>query len=702
MRTKLLSILALLLVAVTGAMAEPITIVWSSSDGGSFDDRVKYDKGPTFVDSSNEWRLYSGGTFTTDLGNFTEIKIEGGYIFTYGAATGWNDRTWTGKASSVYFYSRLTSDEGNNNFTITFTIEPTYSVTLADGIDDAANWTISPTAAEAGETVTLTYAGTKTVKSIKVVKKEEAAAAARPLAEATAEDLGKIVGGDGNIYDTKDAAVTAGTTAVAMIAYVGSDTDHATYKQGLAIALADESSSDWNTAKSTCEGKSAVANAAWLLPSESQWKAMFKAFGDDASIYLGLNTTITTAGGTALKEGYYWSSSELDEMGVISVELDNGEASVYVEDYKETYNRVRACLAFGEAAAPATPRTLAEVTAGDLGKIVGADGNIYDTKDAAETAGTTAVAMIAYVGSNTDHATHKQGLAIALANEGYFEWSPAKSTCEGKSAVANAAWMLPSRNQWEAMFKAFGNSKYNYTGLNTAITTAGGTALEEARTYWTSDEVDGTYALDMYPDYDGSVDWSNNPKSMALRVRACLAFGGEAAPVATVRPLTEATAEDLGKIAGADGNIYDTKDAAETAGTTALAMIAYVGSSTGHDTYTHGLAIALADESTSDWNTAKSTCEGKSAFTNAAWLLPSRNQWRAMFQAFGDNVLNCTGLNTAITNAGGTALQVENYWSSTEGGETYAWFVCLFANGNSDWDYDSKDVAHRVRACLAF
>ena len=176
--------------------------------------------------------------------------------------------------------------------------------------------------------------------------------------------------------------------------------------------------------------------------------------------------------------------------------------------------------------------------------------------------------------------------------------------------------------------------------------------------------------------------------------------------MAAPRTLAEATAEDLGKIAGADGNIYDSKDAATTAGTTAVAMIAYVGSSTDHDTYTHGLAIALAEESNSNWSTAKSTCEGKSAVTNAAWLLPSQNQWKAMFKAFGNNDTSYSGLNSAIGTAGGTALQDGDeddcwYWSSSEGDGGNAWYVKVY-DGYADWDVVTKSLANRVRACLAF
>ena len=161
------------------------------------------------------------------------------------------------------------------------------------------------------------------------------------------------------------------------------------------------------------------------------------------------------------------------------------------------------------------------VTEWALGKILGADGNIYNTKADAEAA-STAVAMIAYVGSETDHATYKHGLAIALADESseYMNWSPAKSTCEGKSAVSGAAWLLPSQNQWKAMFKAFGDS---YSGLNNAITNAGGTALKEVDTYWSStpDYESGYWRVYLR---DGGASWYLGKVDGGNLVRACLAF----------------------------------------------------------------------------------------------------------------------------------------------------------------------------------
>ena len=215
-----------------------------------------------------------------------------------------------------------------------------YYLALKDGTEDAANWSIGPT--REGQTVTINYHGKKKVKSVKAVMKETP----KLMASATAEDVGKVIGADGVLYANVAEAETAGTTAVAMIAYVGSGTDHATYTHGLAIALSDEGGMDWSTAKSTCEGKSAVTNAAWMLPSQNQWKAMFKAFGDNERSCKGLNNAIDTAGGTVLqKRGNYWSSTPRDGGNAWDVRLFDGEATWEYFSVSLGF-RVRACLAF--------------------------------------------------------------------------------------------------------------------------------------------------------------------------------------------------------------------------------------------------------------------------------------------------------------------------------------------------------------------
>ena len=66
----------------------------------------------------------------------------------------------------------VTTTDGAKTATCMVTVaEPTYTVTVKEGTEDAANWTITPTSAKVGDTVTIKYNGTKKVKSVKAVKK---------------------------------------------------------------------------------------------------------------------------------------------------------------------------------------------------------------------------------------------------------------------------------------------------------------------------------------------------------------------------------------------------------------------------------------------------------------------------------------------------------------------------------------------------
>ena len=121
-------------------------------------------------------------------------------------------------------------------------------------------------------------------------------------------DLGKVLCTDGTIVDNVAAATEASKTAAAIIAYVD-----VTDSKGLAIALTDESGTmDWSTAKSTCEGKTAVTNAKWCMPSGAQWQQMTKANGGEEENCSGLNTIITTHGGTGLQPVIYWTKETPD------------------------------------------------------------------------------------------------------------------------------------------------------------------------------------------------------------------------------------------------------------------------------------------------------------------------------------------------------------------------------------------------------
>ena len=164
------------------------------------------------------------------------------------------------------------------------------------------------------------------------------------------------------------------------------------------------------------------------------------------------------------------------------------------------------------------PIALSEVTEEYLGKVIGSDAKVYATAAAAQAAGTQAVAMIVYVGSETDNPTYNHGLALALANEDVTtNWPTAKAACRDKTpTVGRALWMLPSKTQWETMINAAGSD----TALREAFSAVGGTNLN-ASYYWSSTQSNSSSAWD----YDFlHHSWDSSVKNTDLYVRACLAF----------------------------------------------------------------------------------------------------------------------------------------------------------------------------------
>ena len=234
-------------------------------------------------------------------------------------------------SSDIPGITRLTVSNGTNAYAV--------STSGLDEIYVAMKPVASGNIAFTAATASKTYFRTVTGKSLVASKlyKNITVGSMVELAK------GNVIGYDGNIYASKSAA---GSNAAAVIVYLGSDTYDATFKNGLAIALADEADSNWSTAMSTCGTKTAITGAKWCLPSQDQWNQMFKANGGNVESYTDLNTTINNAGGTILQSGFYWSSSEYSPgVGAHLVHLDDGDADW--SKANETLGRkVRACLAF--------------------------------------------------------------------------------------------------------------------------------------------------------------------------------------------------------------------------------------------------------------------------------------------------------------------------------------------------------------------
>lgn len=171
-----------------------------------------------------------------------------------------------------------------------------------------------------------------------------------------------------------------------------------------------------------------------------------------------------------------------------------------------------------------------------VGEIVGTDGMAYpkDYKDRMPS-GVSAVAVVAYKNGSS-------GLAIALedVSDSQMTWcddfgkeiaSPScKAWNESEKAVTGGSWRLPSKGDWENMFKATSGSTTNYTDLNAAITAAGGKALHDVDSYnmyWTSTDVEpgyGTAVYSVFLEVDGAKFVGVEPEYYSSYVRACLSF----------------------------------------------------------------------------------------------------------------------------------------------------------------------------------
>lgn len=171
--------------------------------------------------------------------------------------------------------------------------------------------------------------------------------------------------------------------------------------------------------------------------------------------------------------------------------------------------------------------------------------------------------------------------------------------------------------------------------------------------------------------------------------------------------LASVTSDHAGKIIGVDGKIYSHVLCAEAAGTTASAMVGYVGAQTYSYGYNHGLAISLTDigkngeEKYEKMNpsTAKSAA---SSYTrtrpsnSSAWFLASKNQWINVNGSFG-----AANLKTKFGTVGGTNIFSNSYWSSTDGTSdsrnTWSYSFLSYA-----WLEGTSTSTGYVRAFFAF
>ena len=167
----------------------------------------------------------------------------------------------------------------------------------------------------------------------------------KTLANATTDDIGKVVDTDGKIYDSANEA----TNPVAMIAYISSTGN------GLAIALEDESATQTFNGGVLLTTPTAVNGGIWRMPSKDDWQNMFLACridGDASSAatdmkVAGFKAKVSSVGTGFTNGDTYWTSDVYTGDYCYAVYFsDPTQATVSGSHYKTTSYKVRAVLEF--------------------------------------------------------------------------------------------------------------------------------------------------------------------------------------------------------------------------------------------------------------------------------------------------------------------------------------------------------------------
>ena len=195
MKQKVFSILALLLMAATGAWAQTETLLTTITPTGKSTYR-ETTAGVVTVSHNNDDYDGSYGWLWKRNADVLTVSACEGYTITK-VIFKQNDKSPVTDSSApfeLHFVRvRTVQCQENSRMDGVTSIEvygpaapvTTYSVTLAEGTEDFDKWTIEPkTGLNGGETVTATYKGEKKVKSVKAVKKA-AAAVTTPLDNTT-------------------------------------------------------------------------------------------------------------------------------------------------------------------------------------------------------------------------------------------------------------------------------------------------------------------------------------------------------------------------------------------------------------------------------------------------------------------------------------------------------------------------------------
>lgn len=236
---------------------------------------------------------------------------------------------------------------------------------------------------------------------------------------------------------------------------------------------------------------------------------------------------VAAASSTTAKSEYY--------LCLVPATMGSGDLTIEAKNGTNTYSYTKA----GGATLTAGEYYKSTVSMYTLGYVICTDRSIYSTVTVAQNAGKIPVGKIVYLGNNTGHSTHKNGLALSLIDVGFDEsndWANTycsrlninQSTAYANptTAVTGAEWMLPTKPQWETMISAAGG----FANLRDGFASVGGTNMRTIDDnssdsyYWTNtllpEETTSWYSINSYECVFSNIKDSAHKK----HVRACLAF----------------------------------------------------------------------------------------------------------------------------------------------------------------------------------
>ena len=438
-----------------------------------------------------------------------------------------------------------------------------YTVTLKDGTEDAANWTITPKEGlSEGDQVTIQYNGRLKVKGVKATS--DAGAAAVPdgaiSGKFSVSDSKQVYFSKGNLryasskwsffdnqydyYDSYSAdawdkfgwstsASTYGmTTSFSSGDYSGDFVDWgATMGTGWFTLSKDEWTYLLDTrtvnggtgdGKSYTKGQSVNGKLGVVIYPDNYTGAVYS--GSDWATFESAGCVfLPTAGyrsGSSVNNlgtrGYYWSSSPNGTEEAYRVYFTSGDLDPADFDSRILGGSVRLVREVATSDEQEAVEGHA-LSAAAVGEIVGSDGKAYAAANKDNLpSGVTAVAMIWYV-----NGTH--GLALALADEAdddniMYNWETANTLCNAHTpAITGATWKLATQDDWNNMITGAGSAAALLDGFSSVV----GENLQNSP-YWSSTN----YKWDGYAMHYGFNDfnWDYNGKENEDYVRACLSW----------------------------------------------------------------------------------------------------------------------------------------------------------------------------------